>query len=386
MLSFKTLRTLTTSLVAGLGMAVATTAGASTLNFAIGHPSGSVAHLAGQAYAEAVQEKSEGSLTVRVFPLSLLNLAETSAGVRDGMAAVGFLLTQYFPSEYPHTNLIAESSMMLGLLEEEMDGRESMAYVGAMAEFIFFHCPGCNSEFAAQNQVFTGNGGTSPYALHCTTPVTSLADLSGKRLRTSGSMWSRWATHMGASSITMSVNDSLEALSQGVIDCDVNSAPELLNFRIIDAATDITLDVPGGIFAGVAAANVNRDSWQSASEDERTALIYGGAVMAAETTAGYLDRHNQAVEEVKKRNLNIHQADSQLVEATHEFIQQDLVTITRHFENQYGVTEAESMIAKFKELLDRWVPLVSEVENAGELAELYWEEVYSKVDINKHGF
>src|SRR5690625_22715 len=220
---------------------VGTSAEARQLRFAIGHPPNSDSHKAGKAYADAVKEYSDGKLTARVYPLSLLSVAETSAGVRDGIADIGFLLTPYFPAEYPHTNLIADSSMLLRLLDSRVYGKENMAYVGAMAEYIFFHCSECIAEFSRQNQVFTGNAASSSYGLHCTMPVKSETDLRGKRMRASGSQWSRWAAHVGATPVTISVNESLEALSQGVIDCDINSAPELINFGLIDAIKHTTM-------------------------------------------------------------------------------------------------------------------------------------------------
>nr|MBF0684596.1 C4-dicarboxylate TRAP transporter substrate-binding protein [Pseudomonas sp.] len=252
-----------------LSVALAGTAHAKELRYAMGFPPGSDSDKAGQAYAKAVSEHSNGKLTVKVYPMSLLNFAETSAGLRDGIADIGYLLAPYFPSEYPHFNLIAESSMQLLLLDDKVRGREGMAYVGAMGEFVFFNCPECKADFEKQNQVFTGNAGSSPYGLTCNKPVVTEADLKGKRLRVAGSHWSRWASHMGATPITMSSNEALEAMQQGVVDCVVVSAPELTNLGIMEAVTDVTMAVPGGIFAGTGVSQVNADTWRSLSKDER---------------------------------------------------------------------------------------------------------------------
>lgn len=67
---------------------------------------------------------SDGELTVKVYPLSLLNFAETSASVRDGIADIAYPLAPYFPSEYPHFNMIAGASVMLNLMGGEVRGRE----------------------------------------------------------------------------------------------------------------------------------------------------------------------------------------------------------------------------------------------------------------------
>src|SRR5690606_2273772 len=77
---------------------------ARTLRYAIGHPPSSFVVDVAKQYAESVSELSDGDLKVRVFPMSLLNFAETSGGLRDGMADIGFVLTSYFPAEFPHSN------------------------------------------------------------------------------------------------------------------------------------------------------------------------------------------------------------------------------------------------------------------------------------------
>ena len=57
--------------------------------------------------------------------MSLLNLAEMSDGVRDGIADIGNVLTPYFPRQYPHANMAAELTMLLAL-DSRAKGRQGM--------------------------------------------------------------------------------------------------------------------------------------------------------------------------------------------------------------------------------------------------------------------
>ncbi|MFW5824057.1 MAG: hypothetical protein ACOCVV_03725, partial [Marinobacter sp.] len=88
--AIRLVRALTTSLVIGVA-ALAANAHARNLSYAIGYPPGSDSAKAAQSYADRVADFSDGELNVKVYPLSLLNFAETSAGVRDGMADIGYL-------------------------------------------------------------------------------------------------------------------------------------------------------------------------------------------------------------------------------------------------------------------------------------------------------
>ena len=56
-------------------------------------------------YAKAIEEYTNGDVTMRVFPLSLLSFAEVNAGVRDGIADAAANLTAYFPAEVPNLRI-----------------------------------------------------------------------------------------------------------------------------------------------------------------------------------------------------------------------------------------------------------------------------------------
>lgn len=376
---------LTASAVAGALLLGAGAADARDLRYAMGFPSGSDSDKAGQAYAAAVKDLSKGDLKVRVYPLSLLNFAETSAGLRDGMADIGYLLAPYFPAEYPHFNLLAESSMQLLTMDERVRGREGMAYVGALSEFVFTKCPECQAEFAKQNQVFTGPAASSPYYLNCNKPVRNEQELKGKRLRVAGSHWSRWARAMGAQPVTMSSNEALEALKQGVVDCVVVSIPELTNLGLIEAVSDVTVEVPGGIFAGTGVTQVNNKVWKSLSTEQRQVLLRAGTVMPAYIPFVYHQREKEILEQVRQRGGKVHEADPALRQKTREFAQQDMQTIVEYFAKTHGVQRGGEMLAEFRPVLEKWVLLVQDVGSREALAEVYWNEVFSKVDAGSYG-
>lgn len=381
----KLLNTLATGAVAASVILAAGSVQARDLRYSMGFPPGSDSDKGAQAYAAAVKKLSNGELNVKVYPLSLLNFAETSAGLRDGITDAGYLLAPYFPSEYPHFNLLAESSMQVLLMDDRIRGKEGMVYTAAMTEFVFFKCPECHAEFAKQNQIFTGGGASSPYYLNCTQPVRNEADLKGKRLRVAGSHWSRWARAMGAQPVTMSSNEALEALKQGVVDCVVVSAPELTNLGLMEAVTDVTVQVPGGLFAGTAISQVNTKVWRSLSKEHRQVLLRAGTVMPAYVPYVYHQREKDVLATVTKRGGRVHQPDPALVQKTREFVERDMKTIVEYFAKTHGVKRGEEIQAQFRTVLEKWVGLMQGVDSREKLSELYWQEIFSKVDVNTYG-
>jgi len=356
------------------------------LSYAIGYPSGTDSHTAALNFANSVSEYSGNELAIKVYPLSLLNFAETSDGVRDGIADIGYMLAPYFPANYPHYNFLAENSMLLTLLDSSLRARGGLAYNGAMAEFVFFNCPECQAEFLNQNQVYTSNAASSTYGAHCNTPVNSIETLENKRLRIGGSaQWSRWAEHFSASPVTLSGNDAYEALSQGVVDCVVISAPDLFNLGVHEATRYTTMAIPGGVMPGAAITNVNADVWRSLSDDQRRALLKAAAEISAEIPYVYYEREQQRLDDARKMGVELHEAAPELLQATRDFVRQDMEKSPAIYARKYNVANGGELLAEFRVLLEKWVSLTAEVESKEELADLYWNEVYSKVDPSTYG-
>ena len=74
-----------------------------------------------------------------------------------------------------------------------------------------------------------------------------------------------------------------------------------------------------------------------------------------------------------------------MTEATAEFVEQDMDVLVSYYAENYGVERGPEMLEEFRGVLDKWVDLVQGVETKEELANLYWKEIYSKVDVNAHG-
>jgi TRAP-type mannitol/chloroaromatic compound transport system substrate-binding protein len=296
---------------------------------------------------------------------------------------MGAVMSTYFTAEYPHTNMILDASMLLNTMGDEARDVAGLAYSAAMAEFILLNCPECNAEFAAQNQVYTGAAGTPGYALNCTNKVSTMDELEGARLRIGGANWARWSQAIGATPVTMSGNEMLEALAQGVLDCIILSVPDVQNFGMGESVTHITTGAPGGVYVA-SLTNMNRNTWQSLSEDERRAVMRASAEAGAVSTWAYHAGGVEVLEKVRAAGVEIHEADQAVMERTAEFVEADLATLRDTYGEQ-GVSRAGEMIDTFRPILEKWVDLTQDIDSADALATLYWDELYSKVDVAAHG-
>lgn len=362
---------------AGLGQA-------EQLNYAYGFPTGSAVDAAAKSFAQTVEEASGGDLTIRNFPMSLLSLAETTAGVRDGLADIGFVLAIYNAAEFPTYSLLADLNMSLNL-NESRSGKDDMAYAGAITEYALTKCPECTQEFTRQNQLYMGGGASPVYVLACTTPIRTMEDIKGKRVRTGGPGYVRFVEHFGAISVQLPANENYEALGQGLIDCATQSMPEMTNYNLWDVVTHVTYGAPGGLFAGAALANINLDTWRGLSVPQRKAMIRGASVMVADGYWGYheLDKLNRA--STGEKGIEVIEIDDAFREEVRAFSAADMAGISKIYQDTFGVARSDEIIAEFNEVLARWQGLVTEVETIEQLRALLWDEVYSKIDPETYG-
>ncbi len=380
----KTTRKTMKTLLAGASMLGLTSAAmlgstlsadATTVRFANGLPPGSGPSMMLDRNTAATLE--ETGLNVRQFHLTLLSLAEANAGIRDGVADMGWNLYAYFPSDFPANNMAAEFSQLVEL--EEFSGElQSLAFGAAITEYMLFHCPECVEELAAQEQVFLGAGMTTNYALQCMMPIETAADLEGKRIRAAGAFWSRWIESVGATPVSMSINETLEALNQGVVDCTASNTADFVNFGLIDVVRHVHDGLPGALFT--IPLTINIDSWQSLTDEERGHLLRYSANVSAGITWTYIGEARDGRERAPGLGITYDTVSEELLAMNRAFIDQDLDVVAEVYRERFGIENGEEVAATIRELLERWTALVADVSSEEEAVELYYNEIFSRID------
>lgn len=370
--------TVSFALLAGFN---ATTANSETLNAAVGLGPKNNTMIAYQAFADYVGQHTD--INIKVFSMSLLSLKETAPGIRDGLADLGFVITLYYPAEYSESNLAANLSM-LSTAGQRVDS-PGAALAGAMTEYVF-NCPDCLAEYKEQKQVYLGSVASNSYDLICTKPIATLADLKGTKLRSPGGNYSRWAEKLGATGVTLPIGDTYEGLSQGVIDCTMSPVSDLTNNSFVDVAKYVTIGAPGGAFAGVATSNFNEDVWKSLSEDDRKVILKGAARMQAQMTLDYYALAKKDALGAAGMGVEVVEPSAELVAASDAFVQDDIAVIEEQFSNDYGVENATGKIAEMTRLIEKWKGLTTDLaEDPDALADVYWDEIFSKIDPSSYG-
>ncbi len=371
-----------TSLMSGAIMCIATSGYADTLSYASGWPPGASVTPVFERFAASLEDKSGGDILVKVYPLSLLNFKEANEGVRDGVADMATVLPPYFPGEYPNLNLIGEISAVMALAGNETD-LPSPAFAGAMTELVMLECPDCLAEISGQNQLLLGSAVTPPYLVSCTSPINSAADLEGKRMRTAGAFWARWTEAMGGVPVSLSINETFEALEQGVLDCVVGNPPDLVNFSLLDVVKHIYIGAPSGMFPFP--STINRDRWTGMSQEQQRAVFAASAELVAGLTWDYHAVGLSAIDDANARDIDVSATPADIVANTQTFLAKDFKALSASYQERYQLENSDALIAKMQELVPRWIALVEGVQTEEELAAVFFKEIYAKIDPTAYG-
>lgn len=383
----KTRRNTAKTLVKGAALGAALLAGAGAaqareLRYAFGISSTFATYPAIERYAQQLHDTA--GLDVQVYAMSLLTVQETMAGLRDGLADIGWETAPYHPAEFSEANLMANLTMLV--TSGNVPDIPAIAMAGAMLEYILLDCPDCLAQMRSQNVVYTAATATPPYWLLCNTPVHSIEELQGRRIRSGAANFSRWAERFGATGVSLPGNEIYDALAQGVVDCTTNDIGQLLGLRFIDVTSSVTTGVPGGVYGGTLAANWNRDVWQSLTEDQRRAALHAAATFTADSILMYQASADEARVAAEAQGMAIYEPTPDLAAATAQFVHDDLATIAQQFTTTYGMQNVDQKIATAVALIERWQGLAQDIgTDVDAIAQLYWDEVFSRIDVATYG-
>ncbi|MFO1188257.1 MAG: C4-dicarboxylate TRAP transporter substrate-binding protein [Alphaproteobacteria bacterium] len=326
-------------------------------------------------FIKGVEADSKGDIKVKMFVGGqLLGAQAMLGGLRDGIADAGFMVLPYWPAQLPISKFIAD----LGFL-----GTDGAAMAGAISEFKLLSCPDCVQEFTSQGVVYGGAFATPPYALLTRTKVSTLEEVKGKKLRSGGPLWNRWAAAVGAVPSSVPADDMYDSISRGVLDGTMVSVASLKNYQLWDVTKHVTL-ADLGTYSGTP-ASLSLAFWRKLTPDGRRAIINNLAHVDAGTTVGYWENDQEVINAAESKGVKIYKPDASLAKATQDFATKDLAMVVAEA-SKANVKNAEQKFEAFKALAAKWHKLAPEAAyDHDKLVALFNREIFSKLDASKYG-
>lgn len=213
-----------TALLSAAALSVAGTAIAQTppikLKFSIFSPDREVTYqTVFKPFAEAVNKESGGTVEIELFPNGALGRSplQQAQMVLDGVADIAWVIASYTPGRFQENEVFELPGVFRDLKE---------------ATIVFTRLVNSGKVKGYDDFYPIGLFGTAPYSLHARTPINSIADIRGKKIRVSGAIESETLKALGAVPLGMPVTEVPEAISRGTIDGTTSHPAPLVDFGI----------------------------------------------------------------------------------------------------------------------------------------------------------
>lgn len=160
--------------------------------------------------ADAVAEATDGLLQLKVST-ELFKASETLYAVRDGRVPMGFIIQPYFSADVPLFN-ISCLPWLFGL--QEFEATHEYPYV--LDNYLFDVFKKIYAE--KFNSVLLASGcWVTSYTL-TTSPIKTVEDWKGKKLRAHGVEGAEALKALGSSPVVMTISEARDAMARGMVD------------------------------------------------------------------------------------------------------------------------------------------------------------------------
>lgn len=303
----------------------------------------------------------------------LVNGRGTLPGIRDGLIDAGMAIPPFTPKQLPAINSVFSTLTF---------GNDIVAAGAATTETVMLHCPECQAEIKKSKSVFIGGFSPTAFMVMCRDKVTSLADLKGKKIRTTGG-GTPLMRMAGATPVSMSPAGATTALQRGTIDCVLGAPSWLKSYGYQDVAKHI-VNYPLGMPGPVLVMMLNRKIWDSLTPEQKKAhLKHAPRVTAESVITAYMKRDAAILKDAQSVGVTLHDVGPEfdmLVQKRQQIQREENIKTARRF----GVKNPEAIADAFERTLAKWRGLSKGIgDDVAKFEAALQREIYDKIDVDK---
>jgi TRAP-type C4-dicarboxylate transport system substrate-binding protein len=325
---------------------------------------------------ETIAKETNGAVKWKLVPGGQLADPKTTfQAVHDGLMAAGLAIPSYVPSVVPAAFTIYSTIVF---------GEDNVATSAAALETLTLNCPECLAEMKKLNAVPLSGWVAGPYYLACRSPVHSLAELKGKRVRGVGG-YNELLNMYGAVPVGATLVEAVGLLQRGGLDCQLGTHGWLKVFGYGDVVKTIT-DQPLGMTGPAIGLMMNRDAWNKLTPDQKQVHLRAASRLSALQSLGqFVIEEEEVLAELKKtKGITMAKAaarDFDAVAAKYDKIQRE-----RNIENstKLGVKNPAAIIDAYAAARKKWGALSKAIgRDVDKLTAAIQREIYDKVTPDK---
>jgi TRAP-type transport system periplasmic protein len=232
-------------------------------------------------WAAKVNQEGAGAVDVKVFVgYSLVNMVNTLDRVADGVADLAFCILGPVSSQFPKT-------LVATLPFEAQNGHEA-----GLALQRLYDQGIIADEWKKVKPIAFGDFANLTY--HTVSPVKTLDDLKGLKISAQGRIEGQTLEALGASPITLPINDVYEALKRGTVVGAAIGWPADVDFKLTEVAKNHLRESLGGASAVMIMNNATY------------AKLSGKAKQVIDANIGtdYTNWFNKVIDDTEHRNID----------------------------------------------------------------------------------
>jgi TRAP-type C4-dicarboxylate transport system substrate-binding protein len=304
---------------------------------------------------------------------ALVKGKNTLAGVKDGLVDAGLDIALYAVKSTPSTAVIFSTLVF---------GSDVVATTGAQMETALLECPSCRAEYKKNNTVFLSGYATTPFRLMCRKKIATVADLKGKKVRSTGG-GAILIKAGGGIPVNITPAEATTALQRGGIDCVLGAAAWLKSYGYQDVAKHL-LEYPLGMVGPPGSFTMNRRTWKKfTDEQKRIHVKYLPRVVAESALSAYIGREEVIINNAKKLGVTINKGGPGWAKLTAEHARLQRGRNIKRAKG-WGVKNPGKILDAFDRNLVKWGKISKQVgRSVPKFAAALKREVYDKLDISK---
>ncbi|HWV40979.1 TRAP transporter substrate-binding protein [Pseudorhodoplanes sp.] len=257
-------------------------------------------------WGQQVEKATNGRVKMQMLAKHPSAAPGTFDAVRDGLVDVSYVTASYTPARH-----------VLPLLPE-LPGGGATAEINSVA-FSRIHWKYFQPVNEYKGVKLLGVWTHGPGQMFNTKrPINRVEDLAGMKIRSGGGISEQMARALGASPFVKPAPESYELLSSGVADGTFFPLESIISFKLDTVVKHATL-FPGGFYGSAFGFFMNEDKWNKLSKQDQDAIMsVSGEAIARLAGRAWDNTDRQAMEVMKKANIDIQPASPELIKGVQE--------------------------------------------------------------------
>lgn len=223
-----------------------------TMTFSHFVPTTHRVHAGAEMWAESIEEESNGSVDVRIFPAEQLGKAVDHYDmIASGQVSAGWFVPGYTPGRFP----IVEAGELPFMITEAAPGARALHE---------WYAPYAKREMSEIR--FCAFATHDPGRIHTREPVADVADMKGVKIRPASAVVGNYLSALGAIPVKLSAPEARQGVERGVVDGATFPWHTIINFGLaqnLKYHLDLPLYVPMAIYG------INPDFYAGLTDDQK---------------------------------------------------------------------------------------------------------------------